>query len=91
MEEMNDIESKRSASQKNNQEELLSSLISGSTLKPLFICLVLQFVQHWCGVIVIIFKSIHVFETFQTSLDHKLATMIVGAVAFIATSSIKQI
>ena len=56
-------------------------------MKPFSICVVLQFTQHWCGVIVIIFKSIHVFKTFQTSLDQNLATVIVGAVAFVSTLS----
>ena len=65
--------------------DLRSVCFSGATLKPFFICIVLQFIQHWCGVIVIIFKSIHVFETFQTSLDHNLETVIVGAVALVAT------
>ena len=64
---------------------LVSSLLSAATLKPAAVCLVLQFVQQWCGVPVIIFKTVHVFRTLRTSLDHNLCTVIVGAVAFAAT------
>ena len=64
---------------------LVSSLLSAATLKPVALCLVLQLVQQWCGVPVIIFKTVHVFRTLRTSLDHNLCTVIVGAVAFAAT------
>ena len=72
-------------------KERWSSFFSGATLKPFFICLVLQFIQNWCGVIVIIFKTIHVFQTFHTSVDYKLATIIVGVVAFVSTFCKKAI
>ena len=64
---------------------LVTSLLFAATLKPVAVCLVLQFVQQWCGVPVIIFKTVHVFRTLGTSLDHNLCTVIVGAVAFAAT------
>ena len=65
--------------------ESVSSLFNPSTLKPFLTCLVLQFVQQWCGVHVIVFKTVNVFETFHTSVDHNMSTIIVGAVAFGAT------
>ena len=62
-----------------------STYLSARSVKPFIICLVLQFVQQWCGIHVIVFKTVHVFRTFQTSVDHNIATIIVGAVAFAAT------
>ena len=45
----------------------------------------LQLVQQWCGVLVIMFKTVNVFQTFETSIDHNVCTIIVGAVAFFTT------
>ena len=33
----------------------------------------------------IMFKTVNVFKTFETSIDHNLFTIIVGAVAFFTT------
>ena len=65
----------------------LSELGKKSTLAPLLITLVLQAVQNWCGVNVIVFKTVHVFQTFQTSLDSYLSTAVVGGVQLLATFS----
>ena len=66
-----------------------SELCRKSTLVPLLITLVLQAVQNWCGVNVIVFKTVHVFQTFQTSVDSYLATAVVGGVQLLATFSKK--
>lgn len=68
-----------------NISNQLSSFLSPANLKPMLICLVLQFVQQWCGVHVIMFKTVNVFKTFETSIDHNLCTIIVGVVAFFTT------
>ena len=69
----------------------LSELCRKSTLFPLLITLVLQAVQNWCGVNVIVFKTVHVFQTFQTSVDSYLATAVVGGVQLLATFSKKSL
>ena len=69
----------------------LSELCRKSTLVPLLITLVLQAVQNWCGVNVIVFKTVHVFQTFQTSVDSYLATAVVGGVQLLATFSKKSL
>ena len=65
----------------------LGELFSRSTLQPLTITLILQAVQNFCGVNVIVFKTVHVFQTFQTSIDNYLATAVVGGVQLLATFS----
>ena len=67
----------------------VSELCRKSSLAPLLITLVLQAVQNWCGVNVIVFKTVHVFQTFQTSVDSYLATAVVGGVQLLATFSKK--
>ena len=90
--ETEDISSKNQSSQEEASEskltnfvKVMTSLFNASTMKPFLTCLVLQFVQQWCGVHVIVFKTVNVFQTFHTSVDHNLSTIIVGVVGFAAT------
>ena len=80
-----ETEAKEKMSTSRNISAQLAVFLSPANLKPLLICLVLQFVQQWCGVHVIMFKTVNVFKTFETSIDHNLCTIIVGAVAFLTT------
>ena len=80
-----ETEGKEKTSTAQSFKDQLSQFLSPNNLKPLLICLVLQFVQQWCGVHVIMFKTVNVFKTFETSIDHNLCTIIVGVVAFFTT------
>ena len=80
-----ETEQREKASVTQSISDQWSVFLSLGNLKPLLVCLVLQFVQQWCGVHVIMFKTVNVFKTFETSIDHNLCTIIVGAVAFFTT------
>ena len=80
-----ETEGREKASAALSLKDQLSLFLSPANIKPLLICLVLQFVQQWCGVHVIMFKTVNVFKTFETSIDHNLCTIIVGVVAFFTT------
>jgi len=61
-------------------------LLSVSTLHPLGLSLLLHFAQNWCGVNVIVFKTVAVFETVESSVDPYTSTFIVGVVQLAATA-----
>ena len=60
-----------------------------SNLCPLLLTCVLHFLQNWSGVNVIVFKTVHVFETVGSSIDKYVCTGIVGAVKLLATGGIR--
>ena len=84
-----EVEDLAAASRKSSHrlKDWAGELCARSTLQPLLITLVLQAIQNWCGVNVIVFKTVHVFQTFQTSVDNYLATAVVGGVQLLATFS----
>jgi len=63
----------------------LRSFFSYQNLCPLFLTLVLHFLQSWSGVNVIVFKTVHVFETVGSSVDKYTCTAIVGVVQLLST------
>lgn len=52
---------------------------------PLLLTFVLHFLQNWSGVNVIVFKTVHVFETVGSSIDKYTCTAIVGVVQLLFT------
>ena len=67
-----ETEQREKASVTQSISDQWSVFLSLGNLKPLLVCLVLQFVQQWCGVHVIMFKTVNVLKTFKTSIDHNL-------------------
>jgi len=57
-----------------------------ATVRPLLITCFLHFVQNWCGVNVIVFKTVSVFESLGTSLDSGTCTLAVGGTQLVATA-----
>ena len=72
---------------KENEPGMMQEFFSRSNLHPLFLSLVLHFLQNWAGVNVIVFKTVNVFETVGSSIDKYVCTAIVGGVQFVATGS----
>ena len=54
-------------------------------LHPLLLSLTLMFLQNWCGVNVLVFKTVDVFSATGSSIDNYLATSIVGFVQLLST------
>ena len=77
-----------SASENRSEEVgLIREFFSRPNLHPLIITFVLHFVQNWSGVNVIVFKTVHVFETVGSSIDKYVCTVIVGGVQLVSTGS----
>ena len=72
---------------KNEDVGLLKEFFSCPNLHPLLLTFVLHFIQSWSGVNVIIFKTVHVFETVGSSIDKYVCTAIVGGVQLVSTGS----
>lgn len=69
-----------------DQPSMLQSFFSRPCLYPLFLSLVLMLVQIWCGVNVLIFKTVDIFAAVGSSIDKYVATGIVGVVNLFATA-----
>ena len=67
----------------------VKDFFSYHNLCPLLISMILHFVQNWSGINVIVFKTVHVFEIFGSSIDKYICTVIVGGVQLLSTGSIK--
>ena len=65
---------------------LLRDFFRSNNLCPLFLTFVLHFLQNWSGVIVIVFKTVNVFETVGSSIDKYVCTVIVGGVQLLSTA-----
>ena len=59
---------------KENEPGMMQEFFSRSNLHPLFLSLVLHFLQNWAGVNVIVFKTVNVFETVGSSIDKDSVT-----------------
>jgi len=90
-----DDEERRSCSTRKAEEDegkskmersTFSQITSWATLRPLLITCYLHFVQNWCGVNVIVFKTVSVFESLGTSLDSGTCTLAVGGTQLVATA-----
>eukprot|EP00092_Neocalanus_flemingeri_P046464 GFUD01052267.1.p1 GENE.GFUD01052267.1~~GFUD01052267.1.p1 ORF type:complete len:481 (-),score=118.98 GFUD01052267.1:59-1501(-) len=64
---------------------LIREFFSCPNLHPLLLTFVLHFLQNWSGVNVIVFKTVHVFETVGSSIDKYVCTAIVGGVQLVST------
>jgi len=78
-------QNKAENNKKENETGMMQEFFSRSNLHPLFLSLVLHFLQNWAGVNVIVFKTVNVFETVGSSIDKYVCTAIVGGVQFVAT------
>merc|ERR1719431_2233404 len=67
---------------------LTKTFFSYPNICPLLLTLVLHFLQNWSGVNVIVFKTVHVFDTFGSSIDKYTCTAIVGIVQLLSTGGI---
>ena len=65
---------------------LLRDFFRSNNLCPLFLTFVLHFLQNWSGVIVIVFKTVNVFETVGSSIDKYVYTVVVGGVQLLSTA-----
>lgn len=54
-------------------------------VKPLIISLGLMFGQQFCGINVVIYYTVIIFEAAGTSLDANVSTIVVGSVQFVST------
>ncbi|ODN03069.1 Facilitated trehalose transporter Tret1-2 [Orchesella cincta] len=61
------------------------AMFTGSILKPLGISLALMFFQQWNGNNAIVFYTVDIFNDAGSTLDPKIATIIVGAVQVVAS------
>ena len=77
----------RADENKTEEVGLIREFFSRPNLNPLLITFVLHFVQNWSGVNVIVFKTVHVFETVGSSIDKYVCTAIVGGVQLVSTGS----
>ena len=77
----------RANENKTEEVGLIREFFSRPNLHPLIITCVLHFVQNWSGVNVIVFKTVHVFETVGSSIDKYVSTVIVGGVQLVSTGS----
>ena len=68
---------------------LLKEFFSSPNLHPLLLTFGLHFLQNWSGVNVIVFKTVHVFETVGSSIDKYVCTAIVGGVQLVSTGSME--
>ena len=68
------------------QSGLLRDFFCYNNLCPPFLTFVLHFLQNWAGVNVIVFKTVHVFETVGSSIYKYLCTVIVGGVQLLSTA-----
>lgn len=64
-----------------------SGLLTWPTIHPLLLSCYLHLLQNWCGVNVIVFKTVSVFESVGTSLDAGLCTAVVGGTQLLATAA----
>ena len=67
---------------------MAKTFFSYQNLCPLLLTFVLHFLQNWSGVNVIVFKTVHVFETVGSSIDKYTCTAIVGVVQLLFTGGI---
>ena len=74
-----------SIQERNGDVGLIREFLSYHNLCPLFLTFVLHFLQNWSGVNVIVFKTVHVFETVGSSIDKYVCTVIVGGVQLVST------
>ena len=65
---------------------LLRDLFRSNNLCPLFLTFVLHFLQNWSGVIVIVFKTVNVFETVGSSIDKYVYTVVEGRVQLLSNA-----
>ena len=70
----------------NAKSGLLRDFFRYNNLCPLFLTFVLHFLQNWSGVNVIVFKTVHVFETVGSSIDKYVCTVIVGGGQLLSTA-----
>jgi len=70
---------------KQEDVSIWSEIFSRKTLHPLSLTMALHFIQTWCGINVIIFNTVNVFNVVGSSVDSSLSAVIVGGVQFFAT------
>ena len=80
-----DVESSKKAIENN---WVVREFFRDDNLHPLFLTLVLHFLQNWSGVNVIVFKTVNVFETVGSNIDKYVCTLIVGVVQLLSAGGI---
>lgn len=71
---------------KEETQEDNSRFFSRGVIHPLVLSMVLMFTQSWCGVNVLVFKTVEIFNAVGSSVDDYVATAIVGIVQLLATA-----